>query len=157
MSWDLLREQRPELAAQAKTQFCVHGLGMGFLATVRKDGGPRVHPICPVLRDDGIFGLLLPGPKLEDLRRDPRYALHSDTVPPPDHDDAFYVTGRVEILDDAGLWREVADQQLAETKQEPYDGFDELTLVEFGVSRCLLTLTRARDGLPKGHTTWRAR
>ncbi|MEX1007378.1 MAG: hypothetical protein WD271_05990 [Acidimicrobiia bacterium] len=27
---------------------------------------------CPVVNDRGCFGLIVPGPKLEDLRRDPR-------------------------------------------------------------------------------------
>lgn len=30
-------------------------LGLGFLATVRSDGGPRVHPICPVITADDAF------------------------------------------------------------------------------------------------------
>jgi hypothetical protein len=30
------------------------GVGLGFLSTVRRDGGPRVHPICPILHDDQL-------------------------------------------------------------------------------------------------------
>ena len=37
--------------------------------------------------------LILPGPKLGDLRRDGRYSLHSETVAPPREDDGFAVTG----------------------------------------------------------------
>jgi hypothetical protein len=29
-------------------------VGLGYLATVRKDGGPRVHPVCPVIARDGL-------------------------------------------------------------------------------------------------------
>ncbi|MCU1373248.1 MAG: hypothetical protein JWO68_534 [Actinomycetia bacterium] len=29
-------------------------------------------------------------------------------------------------------------------------------MLELSVNRCMVTLTRARDGLPAGHTTWRA-
>lgn len=64
--------------------FYEHGLGLGFLATTRPDGGPRVHPICPVLAGN-LYAFIVPGPKLADLRRDPRYryALHSEIFPPP--------------------------------------------------------------------------
>ena len=50
-------------------------IGLGFLATVRPDGGPRVHPICPLVTEDGLFGFIVPGPKRDDLRRDGRFAL----------------------------------------------------------------------------------
>jgi hypothetical protein len=68
-------------------------LGLGFLATIRKDGGPRVHPVCPVISEAGLHVLILPGPKPGDLRRDGRYSLHSETVAPPREDDGFAVTG----------------------------------------------------------------
>ncbi len=35
-------------------------------------------------------------------------------------------------------------------------GFEAQTLVEFDIERCLLTLTSPEDGLPSGHTVWRA-
>ena len=75
--------------------FYEFGLGLGFLATTRLDQGPRVHPICPVMDGDGLYAFIVPGPKLRDLERDGRYALHSETFPPPNQDDAFYVTGTV--------------------------------------------------------------
>ena len=134
-----------------------HGIGLGFLATVAIDGAPRVHPICPLLTSDGLYALIVPGPKLRDLRRDGRYALHSETFPPPNHDDAFYVTGRVAWPRDAELRRRVDRQMLEERhRTAPWPGFEDQVLVELLVERCLLTLTTARDGLPAGHTTWRA-
>ena len=94
-TWKQFAIARPDLARQGRSLFYEHGLGLGFLATVRADGGPRVHPICPLLSDDGLYGFIVPGPKLQDLRRDNRYALHTETFPPPRHDDAFYLTGTV--------------------------------------------------------------
>ena len=41
----------------------------------------------------------MPSPKLHDLLRDGRYALHSDLS--PDNDDEFYLTGRVRPVEDA--------------------------------------------------------
>ena len=157
ITWREFRDVRPDLAEAGRALFYQWEVGIGFLATVRTDGGPRVHPICPVLNERGCFGLIVPGPKLEDLRRDPRYALHSDTCPPPRHDDAFYIVGDVVEHHDRGLWNEIAEQFLAERElEEAWPGFEAQALVEFTLERCLLTLTEANDVFPKGHTIWKA-
>jgi hypothetical protein len=156
-TWDDLRAARPDLAAAGRRLLYLNGIGLGFLATIRSDGGPRVHPICPVLTDSALFAMIIPGPKLDDLRRDPRYALHGETFPPPDQDDAFYVTGTALEVGDPAVWEQVALQTLAErSTTERWPGFESQVLFELRVERCLLTLTRAADGFPAGHTVWRA-
>ena len=94
ITWTQFEQQQPALAPVGRGQFYQHGLGLGFLATVRKDGGPRVHPVCPVISTAGLHVLILPGPKRADLRRDGRYSLHTETFPPPREDDGFAVSGR---------------------------------------------------------------
>ncbi len=131
------------------------GIGLGFLATVRP-GAPRVHPICPVLTDDRLHGLIVPGPKLNGLRRAWRFALHSGTMPPPHEEDAFYVTGVAAEVTDASTWEQVAMRFLAERGlQSRWPGFQAQVHFEFLFDRCLVTLTEARDGLPAGHTICR--
>lgn len=157
VAWGELEKIRPDLASAGRRLFYQHGLGLGFLATVRPDGGPRVHPMCPILHRDGLFALIVPGPKLRDLRRDPRYAMHSETSPPPKVDDAFYITGIARENLDRSLWDRIARQFLAERKLDsPWDGFEAQTLLEFTIDRCLVTMTEAEGGLPKGHTIWHA-
>jgi hypothetical protein len=155
LTWKQFGEVRPDLARLGGAFMYEFDVGLGFLGTTRPDGGPRVHPICPLLTDEGLYAFIVPGPKLADLRRDPRYALHSETFPPPRHDDAFYLTGRVEELDDPSLRAELTTQFLAERQmQEPWPGFGDQVLVEFTLDRCLLTLTAPRDDFPAGHTVW---
>ena len=156
LTWGEFRAARPELAAAGRGLLYTFGIGLGFLATVRPDGGPRVHPVCPVLVGDHLFVLIVPGPKLNDLRRDGRFALHSETSPPPRQDDAFYLTGTVAEVADASPWEQVASQMLAERELETrWPGFENQVLFEFLLDGCLLTLTEPRDGLPAGHTVWR--
>jgi hypothetical protein len=156
-TWRAFSEARPDLAAAGEAMLHQHGIGLGHLATVRADGGPRVHPICPILHDERLFAFVVPGPKLADLRRNPRYALHSETCAPPDHDDGFYLTGSVTEVDDARLRQALMARILADRDlDELWPGFEDEALLELGVDRCLVTLTRARDGLPAGHTTWQA-
>lgn len=156
MRWSEFAEQKPDVEPVARGLLYQHGLGLGFLATVRTDGGPRVHPICPILADN-LYAFIVPGPKLADLRRDTRYALCSETCAPPRHDDNAYITGRVEEINDAELRRRLTTQLLEERSlTEPWPGFENEPLVELHLERVLVTLTFARDGLPVGHTTWKA-
>jgi hypothetical protein len=152
--WSSFAALRPDLEPVAREMLYQHGLGLGFLATVRADGGPRVHPICPVLADN-LYAFIVPGPKLADLRRDGRYALCSETCAPPRHDDNVYITGVVEELDDAALRKRLTTQILSERGMtEPWAGFDQEPMLELHLDRVLVTLTEARDGLPAGHTVW---
>ena len=154
--WSEFADLRPDLEAVARGMLYQHGLGLGFLATVRADGGPRVHPICPVLAEN-LYAFIVPGPKLADLRRDGRYALCSETCAPPRHDDNVYLTGVIEELDDGALRERLTTQILAERNMaEPWPGFDEEPLLELHLDRVLITLTQGRDGLPAGHTVWTA-
>ena len=156
INWRDLAERRPDLEERGRALFFNFGVGLGFLATVRADGGPRVHAISPVLVGGGLYGLILPGPKLNDLRRDGLYALHTETIPPPNQDDGFYITGRVMEVTDPTLIDEVGRQLMADVgANEPWPNFDRQVAFEFLLDRCLLTLTSAFGALPAGATVWK--
>jgi hypothetical protein len=105
----------------------------------------------------GSTALSCRGPKLEDLRRDGRFALHSSTFEPPRHDDGLYVTGSAVEIHDEALRTLVTGQFLADLgRSEPWEGFDDQAFVEFLPERCLVTLTTERAGLPAGRTLWRS-
>jgi len=155
ITWTEFERQQPALAGAGRAMFYQHGIALGFLATVRKDGGPRVHPVCPVLSPAGLHVLILPGPKRGDLRRDGRYSLHSETFAPPREDDGFAVSGRSAEMADRATRGIVRDQVMADFGALwPY--FDELTLFELSVASCLLTLTQPGEVFPKGPTIWKA-
>jgi hypothetical protein len=155
MTWTEFERQQPALAAAGRGQLYQWDIGLGFLATVRADGGPRVHPVCPVISPAGLHVLVVPGPKRADLRRDGRYALHSEAVPPPRQDDGFSVTGRAREITDPAVRRVVCEQVLADRGGAAWPGLDQDALFELCVERCLLMLTQAGD-FPRGPTTWRA-
>src|SRR5436305_12306365 len=83
-SWPEFAAARPRLAAAIRALMHQYGPGLGYLATVRRDGGPRVHPVSPVITDDGLFCFVVDSPKRRDLEREGRYALHPY---PPDGSD----------------------------------------------------------------------
>src|SRR5437879_9566770 len=110
-TWREFEETRPEIAKEGRRLLYQFNVGLAFLGTVRKDGGPRVHAMCPVLHGDGIYAFITASPKLRDLRRDPRFAMHS--FPCPDNEDEFYLVGTVRELD-RGAHEEIRAQFLAE-------------------------------------------
>jgi len=145
------------LAKCGREMFYEFDVGLGFLATVRADGGPRVHPVCPIFLDDRLYVMVIPGPKLNDLKRDTRFALHSETFPPPREDDGFYVSGDAVTVDESELRDAIAGQFFAERPgMEKWPGFDDQIFFELRVDRALLTLTAERDGFARGSTVWRA-
>ncbi|MFG2101594.1 pyridoxamine 5'-phosphate oxidase family protein [Micromonospora echinaurantiaca] len=97
-SWSEFAADEPRLADGIRLLMQQYGPGFGYLATVRADGGPRVHPVSPVITDEGLFCFVVDSPKRRDLERDGRYALHS--FPPEESDDEAYVAGRARPVTD---------------------------------------------------------
>jgi hypothetical protein len=74
---------------------------IAYLATIRADGSPRVHPVSPFIGGGCLAVYMEPTSlKAADLRRDARYALHCGVEDNEGGEGEFYLTGRaVEITD----------------------------------------------------------
>ena len=151
VTWHEFAAAEPELAAAGRSLLFQFGVGLAFLATVRKDGAPRLHPLCPVLSNDRLFVLITPtSPKRYDLLRDGRYALQTFPQPKPGSDE-FYITGKAVRVDDpaarAGILRDA--KHMANAAEIPF---------ELWIDRVMLT--RWEDVLtPQMHSVhrkWRA-
>ena len=70
MSWKILEAQAPEIAAFGKMRL---NDKVAYLATIRKDGSPRVHPFTPIIGEDHFFAFMeSTSPKGHDINRDGR-------------------------------------------------------------------------------------
>ncbi len=158
LTWGDFRNEEPALAEAGRDLLYHFGVGLAFLATTRKDGAPRLHPICVVMAGDGLYGLIIPSLKLKDLLRDGRYALHS--YPMEHNEDAFYVTGRAEERPDAATRSGVIDAFLREPGRTgpplEVSQFADQTLVEFLLDTCLLTRTSGHGDPQPRHAVWKA-
>jgi hypothetical protein len=100
-SWSEFAAAEPELASFGADRLT--GLP-AYLATVRDDGMPRVHPVTPVVSAEGLFVFMEPtSPKGQDLRERGAYALHSGV---PDNDGSggeFFVSGTGHLVEDASV------------------------------------------------------
>jgi Pyridoxamine 5'-phosphate oxidase len=151
-TWGEFAAAMPEMAAAGSALLYQYGPGLAYLATVRPDGSPRLHPICPVIVDGGLYAFIGDSPKRRDLLRDGRYALH--TFPKRDGDDEFYVSGRVVRVEDSAL---VAKVDAFYRGQGTTHGDDDLP-VEFLIERAMHAAYKAQGaaGWPPTYTRWRA-
>jgi hypothetical protein len=87
-SWTEVRQQAPELAAAVEERFAARK--HHTIATLRADGSPRISGIEVQFDEDQVtIGSMLGAVKARDLQRDPRFALHSATVDPPEDPTAW--------------------------------------------------------------------
>jgi hypothetical protein len=155
LTWRDFAAAEPELASACRALMYQFGVGLAFLATVRPDGGPRVHPMCPLIAESGLFAFLIPSPKRNDLHRDGRYAMHS--FPADENEDAFYLTGMAELVDDREQRRALQGQFLDERGLlETPRGFGEQELIAFQIERCLYTVTTSHGDPEPRHRIWHA-
>ena len=100
VTWKEFVSADPKLAETGRSLLLQFGVGLAFLATVRKDGAPRLHPVCPVLSNDRLYVLITPtSPKRNDLLRDGRFALQTFPQPKPGSDE-FYIAGKALLVED---------------------------------------------------------
>ncbi len=80
-SWQDVERAVPEFAQLVRELFDAHR--HKTIATLRAGGSPRISGIEAVFEDgELVFGSMPNARKGADLRRDPRFALHSATVDP---------------------------------------------------------------------------
>ncbi len=155
ISWSDFNTRQPELARSGAGLLYHFGVGLAFLATVRADGGPRLHPMCPLLTDTGLYAFIVPSPKQRDLHRDGRYAMHS--FPLEDNEDAFYLSGVASHVSHRQT-RERLARQFADERSDfavpPPD--EEQHLFEFQVQAAMLTRTTGHGDPRPQHTIWRS-
>jgi Pyridoxamine 5'-phosphate oxidase len=85
-TWKEFSQEAPEVAELAERRLVATGLMM--LATLRRDGFPRISPVEPVLAGDRLvlhddklwLGMMVDSTKSRDLKRDGRCGMHTATA-----------------------------------------------------------------------------
>ena len=100
MRWVDLERDAPRLAARARERLV--DTGVLLVATVRRDGTPRLSPVEPLLLDGDLWlSMMWRSRKVADLARDDRVLLHSIVTGPQDPGGELKVRGRALPVDDA--------------------------------------------------------
>ena len=99
-SWSEFAAAAPELAARIQERFEAHK--HKTMATLRKDGGPRISGTECRFEDGELWiGSMWKAVKALDLQRDPRYAMHSATEDPEQWRGEAKIAGVAEEIVDA--------------------------------------------------------
>jgi hypothetical protein len=131
MSWKDLIDDLPLMAELGEQRFKSE---VAYLATVKKDGSPRVHPVTPIIGMGRLFIFMeATSSKGHDLRRDGLYALHSSVDDSDGAGGKFLISGTAK-LDEGDETRDVAVQHVS------YDVTKEYILFELEVERAFSTV-----------------
>jgi hypothetical protein len=142
--WQEFEGAAPDLAAFGRDR--VDGR-VCFLGTIRPDGSPRVHPVTPWIASGRLFVRMYPtSPKVSDLARDDRYALHSLMDNDEGKGGEFALRGRARQVS------ETSEIQIANAaRPEPSPERD--VLIEVGVDEVSTTVYERGETLRR---RWRA-
>lgn len=135
MTWQTFASQSPEMAEFARTR--LHN-NVAYLATIRKDGSPRVHPFTPIIGEGHLFVFMEPtSPKSHDLRRDPRYAVHCSVSDTSGESGEVFLSGKARFIEDA-------DMRAVAVRVSPYKPAERYILYELDIES--VTVTEYPDG-----------
>ncbi len=125
-SWIDLVDQAPALARFGAERMAIPP---SYLATVRADGRPRVHPVTPIVAPMGLFLFMEPSsPKGSDLREGRPYALHTRVPDDAGTGGEFWITGHGQFIEDPVVQGDVAEA--ASYDPQPHYVLFELTVLE---------------------------
>jgi hypothetical protein len=153
--WNDLEVGAPPIAALGMARLTATRVAM--LGTVRRDGSPRISPVEPCL----VNGCLLVGAmtwsaKAADLRRDPRYVLHSAVTGPDGGEGELKLHGRAAAASPAlrrqaasGWWSGQPPQQAVVFVL----GIDQAFFVEWDTGHGLMTVHRWSPQAGYSHST----
>jgi hypothetical protein len=149
-TWGGFRESAPELADFGAARLLA---APAYLATIRRDGSPRVHPVSPVITGMELLVFMEPdSPKGHDLRLRRSYSMHNAVSFGEALAGEFVVFGEAEIVVDPV--RRAAAEAAATYETLPRYVLYELSVVEarsniFGDETLLPSPRRWADA---GHT-----
>ena len=130
-TWGGFRDLVPELAEFGAARLLAVP---AYLATIRRGGAPRVHPVSPVIAGPGLFVFMEPdSPKGHDLRLRRSYAMHSGLSSGEGLAGEFVVFGEAEVVDDGA-------RRAAAVADASYETLERYVLYE-------LTVTEARSNI----------
>jgi general stress protein 26 len=119
--WTVFVERGGSLAEIAEDRLIDR---VAYLGTAREDGSPRVHPVTPKVHDGRLFVRMYPtSPKVSDLRRDPRFALHSQVEDTSGSGGEVLISGKAGMVHDRA-WIEKAFVGISDPDPSRYVVFE---------------------------------
>jgi len=99
------------------------GPGVVLVATIRRDGTPRIDPVEPFFSHGHLLLGMMRSQKAFDLLRDPRCLLHNPISDPNGSEGEFKLRGRAVDVQGANLWEGYRQAYADRWKRRPPEGF----------------------------------
>jgi hypothetical protein len=120
-SWRAFEAPAPALAAFGAERLTT---APAYLATLRLNGTPRVHPVAPFVGGGRLFVFMEPtSPKALDLREREWYALHNGVPDTFGTGGEFFISGQASLLEDPQL-RTIASEAAMYQPEDRYVLFE---------------------------------
>ncbi len=138
-TWAEFTAEQPDMAAFVESRFAADRHAM--IATLRRDGAPRISGVEPDFARGELWAGMMPGSlKSRDLRRDPRFALHCmSTVASMTESGDAKISGTAELFADKTAYLK---ELFERTGWQP----EELDLFRFDVTE-VVQLIAEGDGM----------
>jgi hypothetical protein len=108
MKWSQVERRQPRLADLGRQRLLDPGVVL--VATIRRDGTPRLSPVEPFVMDGELWlSMLGQSTKAVDLIRDPRVLVHGVVTNRDGRDGEFKVRGSARNETDSGVQRRYAE------------------------------------------------
>jgi hypothetical protein len=121
MDWSELEQRQPTLAELGRRRLL--GPGVVLVATIRRDGTPRLSPVEPYVMDGRLLlSMLWQSRKAQDLLRDPRALVHSVIASRDGGDGEFKVRGTARTVADGDVQQRYADAVARDLGWRPVAG-----------------------------------
>ena len=147
-TWAEFKAAAPDVAAAGRRLLYRDGRGQAMLATVRgAEEPPRVNPITFAIVEGRLFAFILESPKLLDLERDGRYALHSHHDPAAPSE--FALRGRAHLVTDAAT-------RTAAAANWDFEVDDTYRLFELSIDSALVGERPTADDWPPRYSSWKS-
>jgi hypothetical protein len=145
-SWSTFAKEAPLLEAVARDR--LQDLHIAYLATTSRSGAPRVHPVSPILTDDGLYLFMEPtSPKGYDLRRNGRFALHAPVDAPLPTVAQMYFAGQGSVVNDT-------ETRAAVVRAAGYPVLDRFVLFELNIDLVMCTRPGTEDAYEVTREFW---
>jgi hypothetical protein len=122
-TWGQFSGEAPDLAKKVRTRF--ESDRHALIATLRKDGSPRISGVEPDIADGELWiGMMVGSAKSRDLQRDGRFALHNATTAAGMSSGDAKISGRAEFVTDEDVIGAYLRKLLERTGWQPPNGVD---------------------------------
>ena len=131
VGWKEFEASAPEIARFGLERLHGH---VAYLATIRRNHLPRLHPVTPIIGDGHLYLFMEPtSPKGKDLERGSAYVLHSTVADNLGSNGEFQLTGYANRMSDT------ADRQHAASLAD-YEIEDRYILFELSILEAFSTI-----------------